>query len=283
MERKRWWVWAGWLMWMNGVALNGGTRTCTRLIGRSKTVREKFPEDEVYQVCRLCLYPITLHLLPTNPLDFWIFPADCTIYHNNNCLLNTIPATIQSLAEHFLSIITTNWMSTTPSTNTTHPLLSIAITMDIRPGAVAQKLHRDDKNHHIRHSPASTYHENRDMLLGLFVPGCDTTREIGATRVVPGSHLWGDGEPDFGPDGTKGVVDAEMKMGEAIVMLGSLYHGGGEYRKETGTRTVHIMFMCSGVYRQEVCGRRYVPCSGLMELWLMRHRKFRIFRTRLRM
>ncbi|KAL1846389.1 hypothetical protein Plec18170_009240 [Paecilomyces lecythidis] len=188
-------------------ALNGGTRTCTRLIGRSKTVREEFFSDPLYQ----------------------------------------------DLAEHFLSLTTTNYYNTEPSMNTTHPLLSIAITMDIRPGAAAQRLHRDDKNHHARHVRASsyTYEPHRDMLLGLFVPGCDTSKEIGATRVVPGSHLWGDEKPDFGPDGCKGMVDAEMKAGEAFVMLGSLYHGGGEFMKDSGSRTVHIMFMCSGVYRQE--------------------------------
>lgn len=32
-------------------ALNGGTATCTRLVGRSKTVREKFFSDSLYQVC----------------------------------------------------------------------------------------------------------------------------------------------------------------------------------------------------------------------------------------
>ncbi|PYH99836.1 hypothetical protein BO71DRAFT_341629 [Aspergillus ellipticus CBS 707.79] len=183
-------------------ALNGGTRTCTRLIGRSKTVREKFFSDPLYQ----------------------------------------------DLAEHFLSLTTTNYYTTTPSTHTTHPLLSISITMDIRPGAKAQLLHRDDKNHHARHVPASVYHANRDMLLGLFVPGCDTRRSNGATRVVPGSHLWGDERPDFGPDG---VVDAELSAGEAFVMLGSLYHGGGEFGESEGGRMMHIMFMCGGVYRQE--------------------------------
>ena len=33
-------------------ALNGGTATCTRLVGRSKTVREKFFSDPLYQVRR---------------------------------------------------------------------------------------------------------------------------------------------------------------------------------------------------------------------------------------
>ena len=31
-------------------ALNGGTATCTRLVGRSRTVREKFFSDPLYQV-----------------------------------------------------------------------------------------------------------------------------------------------------------------------------------------------------------------------------------------
>ncbi|PYH75550.1 hypothetical protein BO82DRAFT_359936 [Aspergillus uvarum CBS 121591] len=186
-------------------ALNGGTRTCTRLVGRSKTVREKFFSDPLYQ----------------------------------------------DLAEEFLAITTTNWYGDEPSTNATHPLLSIAITMEIRPGAKAQKLHRDDKNHHARHARVNAYHANRDMLLGLFVPGCDTRRANGATRVVPGSHLWGDEKPDFGPDGDMGLVDAELQAGEAMIMLGSLYHGGGEFFESSGGRMMHIMFMCSGIYRQE--------------------------------
>ena len=63
------------------------------------------------------------------------------------------------------------------------------------------------------------YHINRDMLLGLFVPGCDTTREIGATRIVPGSQLWGDEQRAFGPSGDKGVIDAELKASEALSCL----------------------------------------------------------------
>lgn len=124
--------------------------------------------------------------------------------------------------------------------------------MSSQPGSNAQKLHRDDKNHHAKHARAETYDKGRDMLIGLFVPACDTTKANGATRIVPGSHLWGDERPDFGPDGDDGVVDAELEKGEAFVMLGSLYHGAGRYSLPTGSRTVHIMFMCSGVHRQEV-------------------------------
>lgn len=165
----------------------------------------------------------------------------------------------QDLCEHFLALETTHWYGPNPLTTTSHPLLSIAITFDIPPGTPAQGLHRDDKNHHARHTSASHYQKGRDMLLGLFVPGCDTMKANGATRVVPGSHLLGDDQPDFGPDGTEGVVNAEMKRGEAFIMLGSLYHGGGAYPSPLGTgkpgrsesRTVHAMFSCTGVHRQE--------------------------------
>jgi ectoine hydroxylase-related dioxygenase (phytanoyl-CoA dioxygenase family) len=70
---------------------------------------------------------------------------------------------------------------------------------------------------------------------------------------VPRSHLWGDEKPEFAE---KDIVDAEMRVGEALLMLGSLYHGGGAYEKPLGkggkeSRTVYAMFCCSGVHRQE--------------------------------
>ncbi|XDG07263.1 hypothetical protein ABKA04_006878 [Annulohypoxylon sp. FPYF3050] len=192
-------------------ALGGKTRTVTRLVMRSPTVRDKFFADPLYQ----------------------------------------------ALCEHFLALETTTWYGETAQVNTSHPLLSISIAFDIPPGTSAQGLHRDDKNHHAHHPPATEYSRNRDMLLGLFVPGCDTMKANGATRVIPGSHLWGDEKPDFGSDGAKDVVDAELKKGEAFIMLGSLYHGGGSYEKpitsnpEAESRTVYAMFSCSGVHRQE--------------------------------
>lgn len=190
--------------------MGGKTRTVTRLIGRSPTIREKFYADSLYQ----------------------------------------------TLCEHFLALETTHWYGDKPLTTTSHPLLSISIAFDIPPGTPAQGLHRDDKNHHARHSSATKYTVGRDMLLGIFVPACDTFPANGATRVVPGSHLWDDSMPDFGSDGTKGVVDAMLSRGEAFIMLGSLYHGGGDYPSpltdnKDESRTVYAMFTCSGVHRQE--------------------------------
>ncbi|KFA74744.1 hypothetical protein S40288_08833 [Stachybotrys chartarum IBT 40288] len=169
-------------------ALNGGTATCTRLVGRSRTVREKFFSDSLYQ----------------------------------------------DLANYFIGLETTVWYGGEPKVQKSDPLLSISITMSSQPGSNSQKLHRDDKNHHAKHTEASKYVKGRDMLFGLFVSDCDTFEANGATQIVPGSHLWGDGQPDFGPDGNKGVENAELKKGEAFVMLGSPYHGAGKYSLPTG-------------------------------------------------
>ncbi|RWA08183.1 hypothetical protein EKO27_g6929 [Xylaria grammica] len=160
-------------------ALNGGTATCTRLVGRSQTVREKFFSDSLYQ----------------------------------------------DIADYFIGLETRIWYGTKPTVQKSDPLLSISITMSSQPGCKAQELHRDDKNHHARHQKAAKYSKGRDMLIGLFVPTCDTFKANGATRIIPGSHLWGDDEPDFGPTGDKGVIDAEMKRGEAFVMLGTEFIG----------------------------------------------------------
>ncbi|KAF2501518.1 hypothetical protein BU16DRAFT_477258 [Lophium mytilinum] len=199
-------------------ALQGSTKTCTRLIGRSATVREKFLADELYQ----------------------------------------------DMVEHFLAIESTCYYGANATTTTCHPLLSVSITVDMRPGTLAQQLHRDDKNHHARHTAVPYYQRNRDVLLGLFVPDCATRRENGATRVVPGSHLWGDAKPDFG-DGSKGVVDVEMEAGDAFLMLGSLYHGGGQFMLEEGSRMMHIMFCCAGNMRQEEISFLSYPVEEVKE------------------
>jgi ectoine hydroxylase-related dioxygenase (phytanoyl-CoA dioxygenase family) len=161
----------------------------------------------------------------------------------------------QSIVDHFLTLETTHWYDENPITTKSEPLLSIAITFDIPPGTKKQGLHRDDKNHHWRRNGRiSKYEKGREGMLGLFVAGCDTTQQNGATRVVLGSHLWGDEKPKLA-EMEKHLVDAEMKKGEALIMLGGVYHGGGEYEQvvegKGESRSVHAMFCCNGVSRQE--------------------------------
>lgn len=105
--------------------------------------------------------------------------------------------------------------------------------------------------YHTMHTDATTtgWTPGRDDSLGVFVPGVKTTIENGATRLVPGSHLWGD---DVGPDpSSPAVVYAEMDVGEAAFMLASTYHGGSTNNSADENRLLYAMFMCKGTLRQE--------------------------------
>lgn len=176
------------------------TKRCFRLIGRSKTVRDKFFSHKIYQ----------------------------------------------DLSEYFLARTTVNYYDQQKTTYTSHPLLSMSMTMAIGPGGKAQRIHRDDKNHHATHMKSDEYIMGNDVLLGLMVPTCKTTVENAATQVIPGSHLWGDERPPYRDE----LVSAELEKGEAVILLGSLYHCGATNYSDT-IRPMHIMFQCPGIYRQE--------------------------------
>ena len=68
--------------------------------------------------------------------------------------------------------------------------------------------------YHTRHADATRtgWTTGRDDGFGLFVPGIKTTVENGATRMIPGSHLWGD---DRGASPNDAIY-AEMEVGEAL-------------------------------------------------------------------
>lgn len=152
----------------------------------------------------------------------------------------------QEVSEYFLNRTTTNYYDDKPTVYTTYPLLSMAMTMAIGPNAKAQRIHRDDKNHHATHVKSNEYVLGNDVLVGLMVPTCKTTVENAATQVIPGSHLWGDERPPYRDE----LISAELEKGDAVILLGSLYHCGANNYSNT-IRPMHILFQCPGVYRQE--------------------------------
>lgn len=89
------------------------------------------------------------------------------------------------IISHFLSKTTFNFFDQEKHSNTSHPILSTGLTMDIRPGALGQRLHRDDKNHHVAHRDMtkSGYLADSDVGMAVLVPGVAATRENGATAV----------------------------------------------------------------------------------------------------
>lgn len=129
-----------------------------------------------------------------------------------------------------------------------HPQLNNTIVFSIGPGARNQELHRDDMIHH-NTLPAITvdqYKPGRDTGIGFFVAGKKTTEKNGATRFIPGSHLWA---TETAPSEDQAVY-AELNPGDAFIMLSSCYHGGSANKTENEERLVYSCFMTKGYLRQ---------------------------------
>jgi ectoine hydroxylase-related dioxygenase (phytanoyl-CoA dioxygenase family) len=128
------------------------------------------------------------------------------------------------------------------------PQLNNTIVFSIGPGARDQALHRDDAIHHINHPAVAEHELGRDAGIGLFVAGKRTTMENGATRFIPGSHLWDYSE---GPPREDQTFYAELQPGDGFIMLSGCFHGGSANKTENEERLVYSTFSTRGWMRQE--------------------------------
>lgn len=101
----------------------------------------------------------------------------------------------QRVCDHFLTTRSWFWWGDDRKESVSRPYVHSCVASRIGPGAKAQGLHRDDYIHHNVHTEVpAPWDDERDMLretaVGLFVAGVDTRKENGATRFIPGSHLW---------------------------------------------------------------------------------------------
>ena len=97
-------------------------------------------------------------------------------------------------------------------------LLSQLQVIDVHPGEVRQPLHHDDGFYPLmRPRPA--------VGAALIWAIDDFTAENGATLVCPGSHRWGDIDPE-NIDVEK-MVPAVMRSGSAVFFLGTVWHCAG--------------------------------------------------------
>jgi ectoine hydroxylase-related dioxygenase (phytanoyl-CoA dioxygenase family) len=121
-----------------------------------------------------------------------------------------------------------------------HYQLSAPTGIEIGPGETAQALHPDDGIY-----PVPRPH--RELVVNVMWPLDDFTEANGATRIVPGSHRWGDERPTPATP----VISAEMPAGSALIYVGSLWHGGGANRTDRPRLGVILHYAASWLRPQE--------------------------------
>ena len=125
----------------------------------------------------------------------------------------------------------------------------------VRPGDGDQGLHSD--------IPGDMLNLRGPVMLNTVWMLDDFTEEIGATRVIPGTHRSGLAEPPPGLE-LKHVVTAEGPAGSVLVFNGQTWHGGGANR---GDRNRHALF---GHYRKRMLVFQVDPHDGFPPEWLGR-------------
>lgn len=123
--------------------------------------------------------------------------------------------------------------------------LSLTEVISLAPGAAAQFIHRDG----VCSSLADDYEAQISTLWSM----TDYTEEMGATRIVPGSHRLASGLKFVVAD----TVPAVMSRGSILIYSGKLYHGGGENRSQSIRQAMNIDYV-AGWLRQEE--NQYLSC-----------------------
>jgi ectoine hydroxylase-related dioxygenase (phytanoyl-CoA dioxygenase family) len=117
--------------------------------------------------------------------------------------------------------------------------LSAPTGIEIGPGEVAQVIHHDDGIYPIP-SP------HGEVVLNTMWPLDDFTEANGATRIIPGSHRWGDRPSPDAP-----TIAAEMTAGSVMFYTGSVFHGGGANNTDKPRLGVILEYVAGWLRPQE--------------------------------
>ncbi|MCH9672108.1 MAG: phytanoyl-CoA dioxygenase family protein [Gammaproteobacteria bacterium] len=120
-------------------------------------------------------------------------------------------------------------------------LLNTGQLIQIGPGESAQSVHRDED--------AWSYLKGPKPLLEVeaMFALTDFTIANGATRVVPGSHLW----PSERKAKPEEFTQAEMSAGSALFYLGTALHGGGANSTNEWRRGMFVGFVVGWLRTEE--------------------------------
>lgn len=151
-----------------------------------------------------------------------------------------------AVSEYFLNESNYFWIGQKIRTGNSSIQLNSGIIYKVGPGASDQMYHREDMVHHNIHKERLQFVDGDETLLGLSVGFTKTTRENGATRVVPGSHLWG----EYRYPTNEECNYIELEKGDAAFMLGSAYHAASGNQTQED-RISSFYFMTKSYLKQE--------------------------------
>jgi ectoine hydroxylase-related dioxygenase (phytanoyl-CoA dioxygenase family) len=119
--------------------------------------------------------------------------------------------------------------------------------MIIGPGSKAQMLHRDCDNW--PQYCGALWPKCPEITISSMIALEEITEELGATRVIPGSHKWTDYTDQGKPEQT---VPAEMSPGDALIYSGRAIHGGGENKSpDRWRRAMHLSYLVGWLTPEE--------------------------------
>ena len=119
--------------------------------------------------------------------------------------------------------------------------LHLTQVISVFPGSSAQKLHQDQLAWDFFPFP-----DDYEVHCGLLWAMSDFTDEMGATRIVPGSHKGN--RTNFADEDT---VVAEMPRGSALFYTGTVYHGAGANRSNRIRQAISIAYSVGWVRQEE--------------------------------
>jgi ectoine hydroxylase-related dioxygenase (phytanoyl-CoA dioxygenase family) len=125
--------------------------------------------------------------------------------------------------------------------------INTAQAMFIGPGEDAQMLHRDCDNW--PQVCAADWPKGPEVTISAMIALEEVTEELGATRVIPGSHKWQDYADHGDPSMT---VPAELSPGDALIYYGKTVHGGGaNASKDCWRKAMHLSFLVGWLTPEE--------------------------------
>jgi ectoine hydroxylase-related dioxygenase (phytanoyl-CoA dioxygenase family) len=105
--------------------------------------------------------------------------------------------------------------------------------IEIYPGQKPQRLHRDGSG--FQETLGMKSADSVNLVVNTLLALTDVTEEIGATRIIPGSHLW----DDYSRQGKQEeTIPATMNAGDMLFYGGKLLHGGGANTTKNRSRRV---------------------------------------------